>query len=69
MTANMYQIWLHMSCQNANFRGLLNFVRERILKHVYGYNLLCTALKNQLLFNPLKTQLRRILPSESQYLN
>ena len=27
------------------FKGLLNFVQERILKHVYGINLLCTALK------------------------
>ena len=43
------------------FRGLLKFVRERI-KHVYGINLLGTALKNQLLFKILKTQLR-ILPS------
>ena len=42
-------------------RGLLNFVRDRI-KHVYGINLLGTALKNQLLFKILKTQLR-ILPS------
>ena len=45
------------------FKGLLNFVRERILKHLYGTNLLCTALKNQLLFNLLKTQLCFILPS------
>ena len=37
------------------FKGLLNFVRERI-KHV------CFK-KNQLLFKLLKTQLRRILPS------
>ena len=43
------------------FRGLLKFVRERI-KHVLGINLLGTALKNQLLFKILKTQLR-ILPS------
>ena len=28
------------------FKGLLNFVRERIFKHVYRINLLCTALKN-----------------------
>ena len=27
------------------FKGLLNFVRERILKHLYEINLLCTALK------------------------
>ena len=27
------------------FKGLLNFVRERILKHVYRINLLCTAFK------------------------
>ena len=31
------------------FKGLLNFVRERILKHVYGINLLCTALKKSAL--------------------
>ena len=45
------------------FKGLLNFVRERIFKHVYRINLLCTALKNQLLFNLLKTQLHHVLPS------
>ena len=43
------------------FRGLLKFVRERI-KYVHGINLLGAALKNQLLFKILKTQLR-ILPS------
>ena len=47
--------------QEREFKGLLNFVRERI-KHVYGINFLCTALKKQLLFKRLKTQLR-ILPS------
>ena len=35
------------------FKGLLNIVRQRI-KHVYGINLLGTALKNQLLFKLLK---------------
>ena len=44
------------------FKGLLNFLRERI-KHVHKINLLGTVLKNQLLFKLLKTQLRRILPS------
>ena len=33
---------LHLMCRNV--KGLLNFVRERI-KHVYGKNLLGTALK------------------------
>ena len=31
------------------FKGLLNLVRERMLKHVYGINLLCTALKKSAL--------------------
>ena len=35
---------LQLMCRNV--KGLLNFVRERI-KHVYGKNLLGTALKNQ----------------------
>ena len=38
---------LHLMCRNV--KGLLNFVRERI-KHVYGKNLLGTALKNSALF-------------------
>ena len=45
----------------SEIKVLLNFVQERI-KHVYGINLLGTALKNQLLFKLLKTQLH-ILPS------
>ena len=44
------------------FKGLLTFLRERV-KHVHKINLLGTALKNQLLFKLLKTQLRRILTS------
>ena len=39
------------------YKGLLNFVRERILKHFYGTNLLCTAA------NLLKTQFRCKLQS------
>ena len=50
-----------MKLPEREFKGQLKFVRERI-KHVYGINLLGTALKNQLLFKILKTQLR-ILPS------
>ena len=38
---------LHLMCRNV--KGLLNFVRERI-KHVYGKNLLGTALKKSALF-------------------
>ena len=45
------------------FRGLLNFVRERILRYVYEINLLCTALKKSALVQSSKTQLRRIFPS------
>ena len=36
------------------FKGLLNFVRERILKYVYRINLLCTALKNSALVQSSK---------------
>ena len=36
------------------FKGLLNLVRERMLKHVYGINLLCTALKKSALIQSSK---------------
>ena len=43
---------------------MLNFVRER-KEHVYGMNLLGVSA----LVQSLKTQLRRVLPSKTQYLN
>ena len=36
------------------FKDLLNFVRDRILKHVYGINLLCTAIKKSALIHSSK---------------
>ena len=58
---------VELKLPESEFKGLLNFARDKI-KHVYENNLLSAALKNQLLFKLLKTQLH-ILPSYSQYLN
>ena len=56
------------------FKGLLNFVRERILKHVYGINLLCTALKKsahvQSTKNTITPHTSKLQPiSKYQFLN
>ena len=55
MTANMYQIWLHLYYKfpEGEIQGLLNLVREWI-KHVYGINLLDTALKKSALVQTSK---------------
>ena len=34
MTANMYRICVALKLPESEFKGLLNFVRERISKHV-----------------------------------
>ena len=58
--ARMMLLPLIHDCQNA--KGLLNFVRERIIKLVYGINLLGTAfLKHKLSCKLLKPQLVLIL--------
>ena len=49
------------------FKGLLNIALERT-KYVYGINL-PQFKKISSCLNFLKTQLRRLLPNESQYLN
>ena len=55
MTANMYQIWLYLYYKfpEGEIQGLLNLVREWI-KHVYGINLLGTALKKSALVKTSK---------------
>ena len=49
MTANMYRICVALKLPESEFKGLLNFVLERISKHVYGIDLLYTALKKSAL--------------------
>ena len=48
--------------ERAEFKGLLNFVRERI-KHVYEIYLLCTALKKSAL---VQTSKNTITPHTSK---
>ena len=51
-----------LKLQEREFKGLLNFVRERI-KHVCGINLLGTALKKSALVQTSQNTISHILPS------
>ena len=69
MTANMYQIWLHLlKSPEREFKGLLNFVRERI-KHVGKIRLTRYSFKKSVLVQASKNTVTHTskLKSMSKY--